>query len=177
MAMTPKQEARALSVDERELVEMSRPPALRVLTDKQLATLLKRMRVGRDKARTVSERQRRELRGKAAARGAKSVRDDEGSKLKLSILSAALRRLETETARRDRVQAKSALVESARKALALKQKAGKSGPTPKPGARAARSGARGKARVVVENHVPRSTRGRVRKHTARVQAKRDSRPK
>ena len=127
MAMTPKQEARALSVDERELVEMSRPPALRVLTDKQLATLLKRMRVGRDKARTVSERQRRELRGKATARGAKPVRDDEGSKLKLSILSAALRRLETETARRDRVQAKSALVESARKALALKQKAGKSG--------------------------------------------------
>ncbi|HTE81634.1 MAG TPA: hypothetical protein VK634_13180, partial [Reyranella sp.] len=114
MAMTPKQEARALSVDERELVEMSRPPALRVLTDKQLATLLKRMRVGRDKARTVAERQRRELRGKATARGAKPARDDEGSKLKMSILSAALRRLDTETVRRGRVQAKAALVESAR---------------------------------------------------------------
>jgi hypothetical protein len=177
MAMTPKQQARALSADERELVEMSRPPALRVLTDRQLATLLKRIRVGRDKARTVADRQRRELRGKAAARGAKPARDDEGSKLKLSILSAALRRLDTETARRGRVRAKAALVESARKALALKQKAGKSGPTPKPVARAARSGARGKARVVVENHVPRSTRGRVRKQTARVQAKRDSRSK
>ena len=177
MAMTPKQEARALSVDERELVEMSRPPALRVLTDKQLATLLKRMRVGRDKARTVADRQRREFRGKAAARGAKPARDDEGSKLKLSILSAALRRLDTETARRERGRAKAALVESARKALALKQKAGRAAPTPKPGVRAALSGARGKARVVVENHVPRSTRGRVRKQTAKVQAKRDSRPK
>lgn len=177
MAMTPKQEARALSMDERELVEKSRPPALRALTDKQLATLLKRMRVGRDKARTVSERQRRELRGKMTARGAKPVRDDEGSKLKLSILSAALRRLETETARRERAMAKAALVESARKALALKQEAGRAAPTPKPGARAASSGIRGKARIVVENHVPRSTRGRVRKQTAKVQAKRDSRPR
>jgi hypothetical protein len=177
MAMTPKQEARALSTDERELVEKSRPPALRALTDKQLATLLKRMRVSRDKAKTVSERQRRELRGKATARGAKPVRDDEGSKLKLSILSSALRRLETETARRERVTAKAELVESAKKALALKQKAGRAAPTPKPGARAARSGARGTARVVVENHVPQSTRGRVRKQTAKVQAKRDSRPK
>lgn len=177
MAMTPKQEARALSADERELVEMSRPPALRVLTDKQLATLLKRMRVGRDKARTVAERQRRELRGKATPRGAQPARHDEGSKLKLSILSAALRRLDTETARRARVQAKAALVESAKKALALKQKAGRAVPTPKPGVRAVRSGARGKARVIVENHVPRSTRGRVRKQTAKVQAKRDSRPR
>lgn len=176
MAMTPKQEARALSVDEREFVEKSRPPALRVLTDKQLATLLKRMRAGRDKARTVSERQRREMRGKATARGAKPVQDDEGSTLKLSILSAALRRLETETTRRDRVMAKAALVESARKALALKQKAGGVAPTPKAGARAEASGARGKARIVVENHVPRSTRGRVRKQMAKVQAKRDSRP-
>jgi len=175
MAMTPKQEARALSVEERALVEKSRPPALRALTDKQLATLLKRMRVGRDKARTVSERQRRELRGKATARGAKPVRDDAGSKLKLSVLSAALRRLDTETARRERVKAKAALVESARKALALKQKAGRAAPTPRPVARAGRSGPRGKARVVVEDHVPRSTRGRVRKQTAKVQAKRDSR--
>ena len=73
MAITRKQEERALSTDERELVEKSRPPALRSLTDAQLATLVKRMRVGRDKARTVAERQRREMRGKATARGAKPV--------------------------------------------------------------------------------------------------------
>ena len=178
MAITRRQEARALSTDERELVDKSRPPALRSLTDSQLTTLVKRMRVRRDRARTVAERQRRELRGKTRARGAKPSRDDEGSQLKLQVLSAALRRLETETARRERVKAKASLVESAKKALALKQKAGKAAPKkPASAARTTGAGLRGKKRVVVEDHVPRSTRGRVRKQTAKVQAKRDSRPR
>ena len=177
MATTRKREERALSRDERELVEKSRPPAVRSLTDSQLATLVKRMRVRRDRARTVAERQRRELRGKATARGAKPSQADEGSRLKLSVLSTALVRLDTETTRRSRAKAKTSLVESARRALALKQKAGKATPTSAPGTRSARPGLRGKERIVAENHVPRSTRGRVRKQTARVQAKRDSRPK
>jgi hypothetical protein len=177
MAITRKQEERALSTDERELVEKSLPPALRSLTDFQLATLVKRMRVRRDRARTVAERQRRELRGKATARGAKPSQADEGSRLKLSVLSMALRRLDAETTRRGRVKAKTSLVESAKKALALKQKAGKATPKTAPGTRGARAGLRGRKRIVVENHVPRSTRGRVRKQTAKVQAKRDSRPK
>ena len=66
MPKSPKQEARALSADERELVAKSRPPALQSLTDTQLATLLKRTRERRNRARTVADRQRRELRGKAA---------------------------------------------------------------------------------------------------------------
>lgn len=179
MASTRKQEERALSTDERELVEKSRPPAVRSPTDSQLATLVKRMRVRRDRARTVAERQRRELRGKATARGTQPVQADEGSRTKLSVLSTALLRLDTETARRSRVKAKTSLVESAKKALALKQKASRAAPAPKPtpGTRAAPTGSRGKERIVVEDHVPRSTRGRVRKQTAKVQAKRDSRPK
>ena len=177
MATTKKQEERALSTDERELVEKSRPPAVRSLTDSQLATLVKRMRLRRDRAKTVAERQRREMRGKVSARGAKPPRDDEGSQIKLSVLSMALGRLDTETTRRSRVKAKASLVESARKALALKQKAGRAAPKKPPsGTRTARAGLRGKERVVVEDHVPRSTRGRVRKQTAKMQAKRDSRP-
>jgi hypothetical protein len=178
MATTRKQEERALSTDERELVEKSRPAAVRSLTDSQLGTLVKRMRVRRDKAKTVAERQRRELRGKTRARGATPSRDDEGSQLKLSVLTAALRRLDTETMRRQRVKAKASLVESAKKALTLKQKAGRAAPkTPTAGTRTARTGLRGKERIVVETHVPRSARGRVRKQTAKVQAKRDSRPR
>lgn len=178
MAITPRQEARALSTDERELVGKSRPPIVRALTDSQLATLVKRIRVRRDKAKTVAERQRREMRGKTRPRGAKASRDDEGSQLKVTVLSTALRRLETETSRRQRVSAKRSLVASAKKALALKQKAGGAAPKkPTAGKRTARAGLRGKQRVVVENHVPPSARGRVRKQTARVQAKRDSRPR
>lgn len=174
MALTARQEARALSADERELVDKSRPPALRSLTDSALATLVKRLRDRRDRARTVAEQQRRELRGKSRARGAAPSKDDEGSKLKVSVLTTALRRLDTETERRRREKAKTSLVASAKKALAQKKAAR---PAAKPASpRSASKGLRGKARIVVENHVPKSTRGRVRKQVARAQAKRDSRP-
>jgi len=178
MAITRRQEERALSADELELVDKSRARAVRSLTDSQLSTLVKRMRVRRDRAKTVAERQRREMRGKARPRGAMPSRDDEGSQLKLSVLSTALQRLDAETTRRSRVKAKASLVESARKALALKKKAGgAAAKKPTSGPRAPHAGLRGKERIVVEDHVPRSTRGRVRKQTAKVQAKRDARPR
>lgn len=178
MAITRRQEERALNTGELELVEKSRARAVRALTDSQLAALVKRLRVRRDKAKTVAERQRREMRGKARPRGAAPTRDDEGSQLKLTVLSMALERLDTETTRRSTVKAKASLVESAKKALAMKQKAGRAAAKkPAAGKRAAGAGLRGKKRIVVENHVPKSARGRVRKQTAKVQAKRDSRPK
>ncbi len=175
MPRSPKQEARALTADERDLVAKSRPPAIKALTDTQLATLLKRTRERRNRARTVADRQRREMRGKAAARGAAPSKADEGSRLKLSVLTTALERLDTETLRRRRVKAKTSLVASAKKALAQKKKAAKR--TAPSGGRSANTGLRGKARVAVQDHVPRSTRGRVRKQVARVQAKRDARPR
>src|SRR5262249_4972597 len=144
------QEARALSADERELVEKSRPPALQSLSDSALLSLVKRMRERRNRARTVAERQRRELRGKARARGATPIRADEGSRLKLSVLSTALGRLDAEMERRRRARAKTSMVESAKKALALKQEAGGAAPS---GRRSANPGLRGKARVTVESHV------------------------
>lgn len=175
MAVTKKQELRALSADERELVDMSAVRAVKSLTDAQLSTLVKRVRTKRDRARTVAERQRRELRGKAKARGAAPAKADEGSRLKLTVLTAALGRLDTETARRGKVKAKASLVASAKKALALKQKA-KSAKRKTASKTAPKSVSKiGKSRVPVKNHVPGSVRGSVRKQGARVQAKRDSR--
>jgi hypothetical protein len=174
MARSPKQEARALTADERELVDKSRAAAMQSLTDSQLATLVKRMRDRRDRARTVAERQRREMRGKTGARGTAPSKADAGSQLKLSVLSTALRRLDTETQRRRRVKAKASLVASAKKALAQKQEAKRA--VPKRSARSANTGLRGKERVIVKSHVPPSARGRVRKQVARAQAKRDARP-
>jgi hypothetical protein len=175
MARSPKQEARALTADERDLVAKSRPPAIKSLTDAQLATLLKRTRERRSRARTVADRQRREMRGKAAARGTAPTKADEGSQLKLSVLTTALERLDAEAQRRRRTKVKTSLVASAKKALALKQKAKR---TAAPSStRSANTGLRGKARITVQDHVPPSTRGRVRKQVARVQAKRDARPR
>lgn len=176
MARSPKQEARALSTDERKLVEKSRPPAVKSLSDSALTSLVKLTRARRDRARAVAERQRREMRGKTSARGAAPSTADEGSRLKLSVLAGALRRLDAETARRRRDKAKTSLVASAKKALALKQKAKRAAP-PRPSTRSANTGLRGKARIEVETHVPPSVRGSVRKQVARAQAKRDSRPR
>ena len=173
MAITKKQELRALTESERELVEMTGVRAARSLTDAELSRLVKRLRTKRDRARTVAERQRRELRGKARPRGATPPKADDGSQLKLEILSAALARLDADTERRGQIKAKAALVESAKKALALKQRAKTAKPPAK--TRGPATVVRGKARVAVENHVPGSVRGSVRKQGARVQAKRDSR--
>ena len=173
MAITKKQEVRALTAGERELVSKTSGRAVKSLTDTQLASLVKLVRTRRDKARTVAERQRRELRGKAAPRGATPPKADDGSRLKLTVLATALDKLNAETSRRRTVTAKTSLVASAKKALALKQKA----KTAKPPAKApsAAKVVRGKARVEVENHVPRSVRGSVRSQMAKAQAKRDSR--
>ena len=173
MAITKKLELRALSADERELVDMSGARSVKAMTDTQLSNLQKRLRTKRDRARTVAERQRRELRGKARPRGAAPSTADDGSRLKLTVLTAALARLDTETARRGRVKAKASLVASAKKALALKQNAKPAKPPVK--ARGAAKVIRGKAHVEVENHVPGSARGRVRSQVAKAQARRDSR--
>ena len=176
MAITTKQELRALSADERELIDMSGARVVKALTDAQLSSLVKRTRTRRDRARTLAERQRRELRGKSRARGATPVKADDGSQLKLAILTAALARLDAETARRGTVKAKAALVASAKKALSLKQKTkpakgAKAPAKPRGPAQPARS----KTRVAVKNHVPGSVRGSVRSQGAKAQAKRDSR--
>src|SRR3954467_11413339 len=109
-----RQQERALSADERDLVAKSRPPAVRSLTDAALTGLVKLTRARRDRARAVAERQRCEIRGKARARGATPIKADEGSRLKLAVLSDALSRLDAETKRRRRNEAKMSLVASAK---------------------------------------------------------------
>lgn len=173
MAITKKQELRALTESERELVGMTGVRAARALTDAELGRLVKRLRTRRDRARTVADRQRRELRGKTRPRGAAPTKADDGSQVKLEVLSAALARLETETARRGEIKAKADLVASAKKALALKKQAKPVRPAAKKQGPA--KVVRGRARVEVENHVPGSLRGAVRRQNARVQAKRDAR--
>lgn len=174
MAITKKQEERALSADEKELVGLSGVRASRSLTDAELTRLVKRLRTKRDRAKTVAERQRREMLGKARPRGAAPTKTDDGSQIKLTVLSAALARLDTETERRNKVKAKEALVASAKKALAQKQQA-KPAAKGKASSKTAKGGLRGKARIAVEKHVPGSVRGSVRKQGARAQAKRDAR--
>lgn len=100
MAITQKQEARALSADERELVEKSHHPVLQGLTDKELSKLHSLLRERRSKAKTQASQRRREMRGKSDARGAAPSKADDGSRVKVTVLAHAVRRLNAEVERR-----------------------------------------------------------------------------
>jgi ribosomal protein L12E/L44/L45/RPP1/RPP2 len=100
MAFTSKQEERALAADEKALVDKSRHPAIKDLSDKDLSELIRNLREKRDRAQTIARQQRREMRGKAAARGAQSASREDGSMLKASVLANAVRRANGEMDRR-----------------------------------------------------------------------------
>ncbi|MBZ9994599.1 hypothetical protein [Mesorhizobium sp. BH1-1-4] len=172
MAISRKEEARALSADEKELVEKSHHPAVQELSDADLSGLVKLLRERRDKAQTEAHRRRREIRGKGAAKGATPSKADGGSQVKLAVLAMAMRRLNGEAERRRQLAARISLVDNARKALALKQKApdGLSH-----NSRTAHKGMRTVANQKVASLVRPAELGRQRKAAKVAQTKRDAR--
>jgi hypothetical protein len=173
MAISRREEARALSADEHDLVEKSHHPSVQELADADLAGLVKLLRERRDKAQTEAHRRRREIRGKGAPKGATPSKADGGSQLKLAVLAMAMRRLNGEAERRRQLAAHVSLVGNARKALALKKDAQADGPAFN--SRSAHKGMRAVANQKAENLVRPMERGRQRKAAAVAQAKRDAR--
>lgn len=172
MAISRKEEARALSADEKDLVEKSHHPAVQELSDADLGGLAKLLRERRDKAQTEAHRRRREIRGKGAPKGATPSKADGGSQLKLAVLAMAMRRLNGETERRRQLAASVSLVENARKALAMKQGAADG---PAFNSRTARTGMRAVTNQQAPNLVRPAELGRQRKAAKVAQAKRDAR--
>ena len=175
MAISRKDEARALDADERELVEKSHHPMVQELADRELADLLKLVRARRDKARTEASRRRREMRGKSAPKGTTPSTADEGTHVKLDVLAMAVRRLNAESERRRQMAAKVTLAENARNALALKKAGEAESPAETFNARTAHQGMRKTASERRQNLVRPMELGRQRKAGAVAQAKRDSR--
>lgn len=112
---------RLLSKDEHELFLQSKQPGLGEIEAAELSNLVTRLRDARDKAQTIAQRQRREMRGKAAPSGARAASDNSGSVEKSSLLAAAVQRVNKEAARRRSQEGKTDLVRSARRALRKKQ--------------------------------------------------------
>ncbi len=172
MAVRMRDELRALSDDELELVVKTHIPLVLDLTDSELSELIKQVRSKRKRARDISNRQRREMRGKAERPGAAPARENAGTKHKAAVLAGALKRLNNEKERRDRQSARPEQVRIARKALQLKRANGKghSGPS-------YRTASRGMHNV--ENQKPERLLhpmeiGRVSQFVRDAQAKRDS---
>jgi hypothetical protein len=100
VSLSRKEEERFLSKDEQEFVAKSHYPELRGLSHSELSDLVARLRERRDRARDISQRQRREMRGKAAPAGAKASADNTGTREKMTVLAAALKRVNKERERR-----------------------------------------------------------------------------
>jgi len=110
--------------------------------------------------------------GKAAPKGAKPSTQDAGSQTKLAVLAMAVRRLNAEAERRRQIAAKLTLVESAGRALKMKQAAAKGADF---NTRTAHTGMREVANQKRKSLVRPMELGRQRKAGAVAQAKRDAR--
>lgn len=173
MAMTRKQEERALTNEERDLVARTHHPQVQELSDRDLADLVKLVRERRDRARGEASRQRREQRGKAAPKGTTPAAGDAGTQVKHQVLANAVRRLNSERSRRDRMSTKTDMVTAARKALALK-KAGADRDAVEFNSRTAHAGMRKVASERRQSLVRPMELGRQRQAAKVAQAKRDA---
>ena len=80
MAVRMRDEVRALSDDELELVVQTHIPLVLDLSDAELRDLTAKVRERRKRARDIANRQRREMRGKAERPGAAPAREIAGTK-------------------------------------------------------------------------------------------------
>jgi hypothetical protein len=171
MAVPMRDEVRALSDDELEMVVKTHIPLVLDLSDVELADLIRQVREKRKRARDIANRQRREMRGKADRPGAAPARDNIGTKHKAAVLAGALKRLNNEKERRARLAAAPEQVRFAEKALQLKRASGKghSGPS----YRTASKGMRNIANEKPERLIHPMEIGRVSQFVKAAQAKRD----
>jgi hypothetical protein len=145
MSANTKSEDRLLDASELQMVSATRPRAIERLTMAQLKALVHRLRQAHGRAKDISARQQREMRGKAGPRGTKRVRDNTGSKAKVQVLFEAVRRADAELSRREKNQTGTPnQAELSRRALELKL-SGQSKQHPS-GGRTASQGIRPKAR-------------------------------
>lgn len=119
MSVSRRREQRLLDTNEADLVARSHRPHLSAEGDAEISELIRLLRERRDRARDVSRRQRREVRGKAAPSGTRPASDNSGTREKAALLAAAVKRVSRERERR-----RSTTASHARRALAMKRAAG-----------------------------------------------------
>ncbi len=174
MARSLRHERQVLSAEEASLVENTHHPALGSLSDKDLAELRKLVRERRDRSQQIAARQRREMRGKAAPRGAQAATDDTGTRQKRDLLAAAVRRLNKETARRDAKAAREALIDSSKRALELRRANEGNAARPSSG-RTPNDGFHAKGKAPARPPRDPAKLGAISQRTKVTQAKRDAR--
>jgi hypothetical protein len=123
MAETRSVERRVLSNDQFELVESTHHPAIYKLDGKELREVQKQLRDQRGKVRTQVRQRQREARGKSDSRGKSFPGGTEQPLMQKQIIAKALKRVNKELDRQQKLEARTAHVEAARRALAMHRQA------------------------------------------------------
>jgi hypothetical protein len=172
MSIPCKSERSQLSHDEFETIRITHHPAIYDLAPKELHALKSRLREQRDKSRALARQKQRETRGKAEPRGKNFPGTAEQPLRRKQIFASALKRVNKELNRLHKLSARSAHVDAARSALALRRFAKfvhhpATGDTPRDGMQPRRS-------VRRRTSVPGSKIGSISQATKVAQAVRDS---
>jgi hypothetical protein len=173
MSIPCKFERSILSHEEHEIVLRSHHPWIYDVELGELNELRRRLRAMRDKERTLARAKRREARGKGAPRGQGFPGTAEHSLQRKQVFAAALKRANREVDRMQKLEARNAHIEAARRALAMRRAAQfpprpSTGDTPGQGISALPSRRR-------RTRVPPARIGSVSQATRKAQAIRDAR--
>jgi hypothetical protein len=173
MSLPCKAERSQLTHDEFEMVRVTHHPAIYELAPDELHALKLRLREQRDKARALARQKQREIRGKAEPRGSSFPGTAEHPLRRKQVFAAALKRVNKELDRLQKIEARTTHVEAARAAFA-RYRAGKFVHHPPAGA-TPREGMRPRASSRRRTRVPGSKIGSVSQATKVAQAIRDAR--
>lgn len=173
MTIPCKFEKSVLSHDEHDTVLRSHHPGIYEVGLDELKALRRRLRDLRDRERTLAREKRHEVRGKGAPRGGSFPGTAEHPLQRKQVFSGALKRVNKEIDRMEKLAARRAHVEAARRALALRRAAWF--PSPPPGGQTASQGMRPLPSQRRKTIVPPAKIGRVSQATKRAQAARDAR--
>lgn len=94
-------ESRLLNASELEMVSFTQYPAIGQLPVERLKVVGRRLRQAHVRAKDISARQQREIRGKVDPRAANPTQDNSGTIAKAQVLHDALQRVEDELRRRE----------------------------------------------------------------------------
>jgi hypothetical protein len=173
MSIPCKFERSVLSYDEHELVLRSHHPGIYDAGLDDLKELRKRLRDMRDKERTLARERRRQARGKETPRGGSFSGTAEHPLRRKQVFAAALKRVNREIDRMQKLGARAAHVEAARRALAIHRAA--QFPARPPGGDTASEGMRALPSRRRRTQVSPAKIGSVSQATKNAQAARDAR--
>ncbi len=173
MSIPCKFERSILSYDEHEIILRSHHPEIYDTGLDDLKELRQRLRDMRNKERTLARAKRREARGKGSPRGESFPGTAEHPLERKQVFAAALKRVNREIDRMQKLEARTAHIEAARRALTMRRAAQfpprpATGDTPSEGMRPLPSRRR-------RTRVPPAKIGSVSQATKNAQAARNSR--